>query len=447
MNFLIDGNYLYEVRYIVVSGSEKKVEEKYIRLKNETIENEKRSLSVRGRCRVEHCPCFIRDCGHIQESELDLNLNGNGAILIKSIKEKLLNKELKKNLLLKLKQDEKEKELSLTLPVVISSFNPSIVINKQEKINKITKDKVNKDKKIKKSRISSIPIKNAGKGIQRNKIDLMKQRPQSSNNNGGKVQNLCSLMSMLHNDRIHNFESNYIDISNNNGNSSNNSNISSSNSNSNNNNYSNKIVHSDNIATAKKLYNMIASKSTEEFDTINEATPGDLKSMYTMIQELDYNTTFELLEYSNEKLIEASEKCILFREKAIKYNKNITENKQLNQKLNSNMKLKITLLTKEFDKLDLQTERSACDIFDKAFKHLLVIKKIEKNTISRSLQKIRNIKKTNVENSNNNIRDEWRTERCDANEAINILHENYYGYLLINLLIYYFILCIIIYYL
>jgi hypothetical protein len=459
---LIDGKYLYEVRYIVVSGSEKRVEEKYIRLKNESIETEKRTVSVRGRCQVEHCPCFISDCGHVQELEIDLNINGNyGAILIKNIKEKLLNKEVKKNLQLKLIQDEKEKELT----DAVVSYSSSININKQNKDNNKDKqdkdnnnDKQDKDKKIKKkSRISSIPIKNAGKFKQRDKMDLLKRRPQSRKN-AGKIQNLSSLMSLLQNDRIDNINSNGVDnnssISNNNNNSINSSIIISNNNNninisSNNNNISNnnnKVSYANNIIAAKKLYNKIAKKSIEEYESADESfinddvIPDDLRSMYKIIQSLDYNTTFALLEYSNEKLIEASEKCILLREQAMKYNKYISEYKQDNQELSNAMELKITLLTEEFDKLDLQTERSSCDIFDKAFKHLLVIKKIEKNTIPKLLQKIRNIKKSNLENTNNNIREEWRTERCDANEAINILHDNYYGYLLNNyFIIFYFI--------
>jgi hypothetical protein len=106
------GGFLYNVRYTVVGGSEKNVEEKYIR-QNLHITHclskgleERRSVML-GRCKVEHCPCFIKDCNHIQpgdpgyeEQQNNNNLfshvkirSGTGGKVISLVRDKLNTKQ------------------------------------------------------------------------------------------------------------------------------------------------------------------------------------------------------------------------------------------------------------------------------------------------------------------------------------------------------------------
>ena len=86
-----DGMFVYNVRYTVVGGSERNVEEKYIR-QNLHVKHciskgleERRSVML-GRCKVEHCPCFIKDCNHIQPGDAGYEEQQNNNNLFSHVK-------------------------------------------------------------------------------------------------------------------------------------------------------------------------------------------------------------------------------------------------------------------------------------------------------------------------------------------------------------------------
>jgi len=58
--------YQYDVKYVVEGGRENCIDAEFVELQNQDAS---RDRSVKGRCRVEHCHSFIRDCGHVQPSE------------------------------------------------------------------------------------------------------------------------------------------------------------------------------------------------------------------------------------------------------------------------------------------------------------------------------------------------------------------------------------------
>lgn len=64
-----DGEYSYDVKYVVEGGRESNVWEKYVTAADPLAQHKPREVT--GRCKVPFCPCFRRDCGHIQPDELN----------------------------------------------------------------------------------------------------------------------------------------------------------------------------------------------------------------------------------------------------------------------------------------------------------------------------------------------------------------------------------------
>ncbi len=163
-----DGMFLYNVRYTVVGGSEKNVEEKYIR-QNLHITHciskgleERRSVML-GRCKVEHCPCFIKDCTHIQpgdpgyeEQQNNNNLfshvkirSGTGGHVISLVRDRLKTKQ---RLCINIESDKK--------------FNIGDRVNSKD----VLSHNIDSVKKTKKSN----PRKHAARGLARDKVDISK---------------------------------------------------------------------------------------------------------------------------------------------------------------------------------------------------------------------------------------------------------------------------------